>query len=201
MSQSITSEAIPEGGEAALPLAEAAAGVRRAQREIFLRFHRAVLGYCLLASGRDQDKAEDLVQETFVRAFRALPTLRNPQRFSPWLFTIAANVCKSRGSADSARARALALFALEHGLDRPPIEDARERELRIAVVRQVLEQIPDSGTRAVVLRHYGDPPQTTREIARELNMPHGTVTVRLMRFRHAARGPLLLALKEAGLKP
>src|ERR1700682_3193256 len=92
--------AVEAAGESDLVRA-AASGGRSAWRALFDRHHRAVLGYCLLACGRDRERALDLTQEHFLRALRGLPQLAEPERFRGWLFSIAANLC--RGLSREAR--------------------------------------------------------------------------------------------------
>src|SRR5829696_9494722 len=66
------------------------AGDEEAFRLIFDRYSRPVLGFIFDMVG-DRSLAEDLAQETFVRAFRGLSTLREETKLSTWLFGIARN--------------------------------------------------------------------------------------------------------------
>jgi RNA polymerase sigma-70 factor, ECF subfamily len=172
-------------------------GQRAASRQLFDRFQKGVMGYCLLSANGDREKAKDLLQETFARAFRSLDGLAEPERFQGWLFTIAANVCRSEGEKQQRHRKALDALALEREADLPP-EDPAGRERRIALVQKVLADVPDPTLRQIVNLRYGEPEHTTRAIAAELGIPHGTVTVKLMRFRDAARRELCrLLLEEA----
>lgn len=158
-------------------------GDRAAASALFERYHEGVMAYCLLSTKGDRAAALDLVQETFGRAFRSLARLEDASAFKGWLFTIAANVCRSRGAADRRARQLTEMAALELAgaggfSDEAPVE----RERRIAAVREVIEAFPEAGYRALARAHYveGEP---TRAIAERLAMPHGTVTVKLMRFR------------------
>lgn len=137
----------------------------------------------------------DLTQETFTRVFSRLDTLRDPDRFTGWLFAIAANVCRTQLSR-AGRARELVdAFALEQ--DRHvQADDARARERRIALVQRLLAKIEDRTLRKIVNLKYAEPEHTTRQIAAQLDIPHGTVTVKLSRFRAAVRRDLARALLE-----
>jgi len=188
------------------PQRDEAGDVRAAQRgdpaalrALFDRHHRAVLGYCLLATGRDRDRAVDLLQETFCRAFQGLGGLAAPERFRGWLFSIAANVCRTRGAQDERRRRVLDAVQLEQDPDAAVPDDPAEREGRIAAVQRVISHLPDPKLRQIVQLKYCEPEHTTREIAEMLAIPHGTVTVRLMRFRAAIRRELCRALLEEGV--
>ena len=70
----------------------AQAGDREAFRPIYDRYARPLLQFIFDMVGQ-RDMAEDLLQETFVRAYRHLDHLREPARISTWLFGIARNVC------------------------------------------------------------------------------------------------------------
>jgi RNA polymerase sigma-70 factor (ECF subfamily) len=185
--------AVEAAGEAELVRA-AASGGRSAWRALFDRHHRGVLGYCLLACGRDRERALDLTQETFLRALRGLPQLAEPERFRGWLFSIAANLCRGL-SREARRQEILALAELDLEAA-PQAGEAERREARIAAVRRLLAGIADPELRQVVTLKYGEPEHTTREIAVRLGIPHGTVTSRLVRFRAAVRRDLIRALLE-----
>jgi RNA polymerase sigma-70 factor, ECF subfamily len=68
-------------------------GDEEAFRQIFERFARPVMSFLYDMVGR-RELAEDLAQETFVRAYRSLKTLRDPAKLSTWLFGIARNVAR-----------------------------------------------------------------------------------------------------------
>jgi len=196
------STALHLGAAVLAPSPDDAAAVRAAQdgnraalRALFERHQRAVFGYCLVAARRDRDRALDLMQETFSRAFRALDTIAEPERFRRWLFTIAANVCRTSAVQEERRDRVLQALQLEQAADgEGEPSEAAQREERIATVRRVLTHVSDQRLREIVQLKYGDPEHTTRQIAEKLSLPHGTVTVKLMRFRSAIRRELCRAL-------
>jgi RNA polymerase sigma-70 factor (ECF subfamily) len=171
------------------------AGDQRALRALFDRFQRRVFAQCLIASKGDRDAALDLTQETFVRAFRSLESLDAPEKLGGWLASIAANLCRTRGAQDLKRREVLSGYALEQ--DAPAPSDAAGREERIATVRRVLEKVEDPLLQQIVQLKYGEPEHTTRAIAAKLAIPHGTVTVKLMRFRAAIKRDLVRALVES----
>jgi RNA polymerase sigma-70 factor, ECF subfamily len=61
-------------------------------RELFRRYHPRVVSWCCRVT-RDPERALDLAQEVFLRAFRRLHTFRGDSRFSTWLYVIARNHC------------------------------------------------------------------------------------------------------------
>ena len=168
-------------------------GERTAARALFDRCHRRVMGYCLRCANADRERALDWTQEVFARVFRSVDTLADPERFDGWLFTIAANVCRTHGVREARRKEALQRFVLEMEA-RPPPDDPSERERRITAVREVLANIEDNTLRKIVTLKYTDPEHTTRQIAAQLGMPYGTVTVKLMRFRASRKQELARVL-------
>jgi RNA polymerase sigma-70 factor (ECF subfamily) len=98
-------EARPAQGVADANLAaRARQGEAAAFEELYARYRDQVYGLCLNLMG-DRDDAQDLLQETFLRAYRALPRFRGASRFGTWLFRIAVNACndamrKRRQAAD-----------------------------------------------------------------------------------------------------
>src|SRR5215813_15549864 len=61
--------------------------------ELFLRWERPIYALAYRTIGREED-ARDVCQETFLRAFRALPAFRGQAKFSSWLYRIALNLCR-----------------------------------------------------------------------------------------------------------
>lgn len=176
-----------------LPIRAARQGDPRATRELFDRHVGLVMSYCIVAAKRDRDRARDLAQETFIRAFRSLDMLEDDARFRPWLMAIAKNVCRTHAKLEARDRRLLAEVAIE--LELSP-EGREEEQERIALVRSVLDVLPDDELKQIVLLKYTEPEHTTRQIAERLQIPHGTVTVKLMRFRAMIKKRILRALIE-----
>jgi RNA polymerase sigma-70 factor, ECF subfamily len=150
------------------------------QKERVFRVALSVLG-----PGRESE-AEDVAQEAFVRAFRALPGFRGESRLSTWVHRLAFNLAVDHrraagrrpigsGGGDEVMAR---LPARDPGSD--PYRASRDAERRRAV-RAALDGLPDE-PRAVLHLHYwlGC---TVREIGDLLDLPPGTVKSHLHRGR------------------
>jgi RNA polymerase sigma-70 factor (ECF subfamily) len=80
-------------------VARARHGEEAAFDQLYVRYRDRMYTLCLNLCG-DGEQAKDLLQETFVRAWRGLPKFREQSRFATWLFRIAVNVCR-----DAARTR------------------------------------------------------------------------------------------------
>src|ERR671939_932697 len=79
---------------------------RLAEEELYRRYRGAVVRLVSSFTELDFDEVDDVVQEAFVRAFRALSGLKDRERFSAWLFTIARNRARSYLSARSTHEKA-----------------------------------------------------------------------------------------------
>ena len=114
-------------------------GDHEAFRLLFERYARPVMSFALNQVGR-HDVAEEVTQETFVRAYSHLQDLRDEQRFSTWLFGIARNVAREwlRTGARAAFASSLDAESFPEELpttDLSPADDYSEKELSAAVLR------------------------------------------------------------------
>jgi RNA polymerase sigma-70 factor, ECF subfamily len=121
---------------------------------------------------RDADAAEDIAQEGFLAAMRALDRFDRRRPFRPWLHRIVVN-----RAIDHARARALRREVGEEAIAEPAATDPRaalDPDLFAALAALDPEQ-----RAAVVLRYLLD--YTPGEIARMLELPRGTVNSRLRR--------------------
>ena len=145
---------------------DAAAFVRRFQRRVY------GLAWTIL---RDDDLADDVAQETFVRAWRHAGGY-DPRRgrVAAWVLTIARNL-----AIDRARTRRLApadpdvVAAAVDVSGRDAMPDVGERDR----VRQALSALPDEQRRALVLAVYAG--RTAREISEMDGVPLGTVKTRI----------------------
>jgi RNA polymerase sigma-70 factor (ECF subfamily) len=111
-----------------------------------LRFARGVL--------HNPDDAEDIVQETFVRLYRALPRYEERQRFESWLFHILGNCCRTANKA--ARRYNVTHIDDERALNRLAAPDTLTTRFEHDwgdQVRQALAEVPDYN-REIFLLHY-----------------------------------------------
>jgi RNA polymerase sigma-70 factor (ECF subfamily) len=171
----------PEPEDRELVLA-ARSGSRRAFGTLVRRHQRRVfaLGVRLLGTTHD---ADDLVQETFLRAWRALDRLDPERPVIPWLLRIATNRAMTMLAARGRRATEPLDEALPAGGPRPD-EDAQRAELR-ANVRRALAELPEE--QRIVLSLRAGEGLSYLEIAALLDVPVGTVMSRLARAREAMR--------------
>ncbi|RZI90355.1 MAG: RNA polymerase sigma factor RpoE [Variovorax sp.] len=145
---------------------------------------------------RDVDLVEDIAQETFIRAYRALHQFRGDAQFYTWLYRIAVNTAK-KALVDMKRDPTISESALRPGSDdddetyRPgnePISDETPETVLAAneiarVVEAAMEALPAELRQAVTLREIEG--LSYEEIAEVMNCPIGTVRSRIFRAREA----------------
>ncbi len=163
--------------------------VERYQADVFSTAVRIV---------RRPEDAEDVTQDTFLRAFRALKRYDPARPFGAWLFTIATRLCIDFHRRN--RAKTISLTQPEEGSaeeertidlvdpgDRPD-EETEKSELARRLEALVMELPPDARA-AILLRHQHD--MAYEDIARALNAPLGTIKARIHRARIALKEKLL----------
>ena len=136
-----------------------------------------VLGVCRLYA-RDRDHAEDLYQETWLKAYEKARTYRGTGSFRAWLGRLARNVCVSDYRSRTSAARSLELYAGEHAIDDPASRqhDPLEERERAALQRTILDAIDDLPRRegqALTLRLIDE--KSPREVARIMRVSPATV--------------------------
>ncbi len=147
---------------------------------------------------QDFHYAEEIMQDTFLRAYKKLPTLKNPNQFAGWLYVIANRLC-----IDWMRSQKSVMQSLED----TPIEEIEESsythhisEQRMTerteryheLVKKLLEKLPEN-ERAVVTLFYLDE-MSTKEISKFVGVSVNTITSRLHRARKRLQtdhGPLV----------
>jgi RNA polymerase sigma-70 factor (ECF subfamily) len=150
--------------------------------QLILRWERPIYALAYRVIGREED-ARDVCQETFLRAFRALPGFKGQAKFSSWLYRIALNLCRDW----IRRQRRAPVMQMPEDMD--PLEMASEvgptesiedlvarRELS-AVVESAMALLPEEQRTAIVLKEYHG--MTFQEIADLQGCPLSTVKTRL----------------------
>ncbi len=171
-------------------------GDQKAFQVLFGKYSHRV--YRMVSSwAADCDEADDLVQVTFVRAFRSLESYRGDAAFSTWLTRIAFNVCHSHAQAQKTeREKAEAVAGREEFACFPwtlretctPEQEVLLKEQR-ALVQKSIRALPVHYRNAMWLRYVQD--RSYREIGRELAIPMGTVKTLLCRGRRRLKGEFL----------
>nr|WP_240359892.1 sigma-70 family RNA polymerase sigma factor [Pyxidicoccus trucidator] len=169
----------------------AARGEASAYSELYRRSRpmvaRLVAGFAPL----DPDEVEDVIQETFVRAFRALPRLKEVGAFEAWLLSIARNRARTRLERKSSTRRLEDDVADPEPETVPHIPEALQLERDIEVVRRLIDELPEGEEKRTVHLFYIEGELSAREIAEKLGVGKSAVTMRLERFRSRIKRELL----------
>lgn len=180
-------------------LVEEALAGKEAAYDRLVRKYREPLGRHVGRMVRDKKVVDDLVQESFIKAFTSLASYSTEYAFSTWLYRIATN-----HTIDYLRKKKLATISI----DRPPgREEGDERAYELpdstyrpdrhiladqqrALIHEAIEQLPEKYHRVIVMRHQQE--MSYEEIAEALDLPIGTVKAHIFR----ARAQLYKALRD-----
>lgn len=186
--------------------------VERAQRgdkqafELLVVKYQRKLGRLLSRFIRDSAEVEDVSQEAFIKAYRALPSFRGDSAFYTWLYRIGINTAKNYLVAMGRRAPTTTEFDSEEAEnfdDGDQLRDLNTPEAELmtkqiaATVNQTMEELPEELRTAITLREIEG--MSYEDIAAVMNCPIGTVRSRIFRAREtiAARlRPLLGTSKD-----
>ncbi len=160
-------------------------------RALYRRFRPGVLRLLDGFGGLDQDDREDIVQETFTRAFRGVANLKAPEAFEGWLYTIARNRALTSRERKSRLDRVQSDLAQETESAAPPVPQAFHAEIDGAVVRELIASLPEGPEKQTVTMFYIEGQLSAREIAEKLGVGKSAVTMRLERFRAKVKKKVL----------
>lgn len=139
------------------------------------RIHR--LAYRYFTS---HDEAMEITQKTFIKAYKRLHSLDNAEKFAPWIYRIANNLCldetRRAGRRKSTRLEAVTTERIANSLAANPEHHLQHNELGL-LLQQALEKLPPEQRIVVILKEYEE--LTFREIAEVLEEPENTVKSRM----------------------
>ena len=162
--------------------ARVAAGDHEAFEGIVRRWQRPLVGlawrFC-----RDRAMAEDMAQEAFLKAFKAIRTFRGDSAFSTWLIAIALNTYRSRLRAEGPPL--LAIDAADAPGQDPRLVQGLQDEQRAESVRRAVLALPPRYRDAIVVYYFEE--RDLAEAARVLGVAEGTLKARLHRGRALLR--------------
>ena len=166
----------------------ALAGDEAAYQALMEKYRRALYHH-IARMVRHKQEVDDLVQESFIKAFSALESYSSQFAFSTWLYKIATN-----HTIDYLRKRKLKTFSIDKPIqtkegemeyelpdltyrpDRHIVEDQRR-----ALIQDAIDALPPKYHRVIVMRHQQE--KSYQEIADELDLPLGTVKAHIFRAR------------------
>ena len=172
-------------------VARAQQGDRQAFNLLVVKYQRK-LSRLLSRFIRDQAEVEDVTQEAFIKAYRALPAFRGDSAFYTWLYRIGINTAKNylmalgRRAPTSTEVEAEDAEGLEEGEQLRDINTPESVLLSNEIaetVNSTIEQLPEELRQAIQMREIEG--MSYEEIAQAMNCPIGTVRSRIFRAREA----------------
>jgi RNA polymerase sigma-70 factor (ECF subfamily) len=150
--------------------------------QLVLRWERPIFALAYRVIGREEE-ARDVVQETFLRAFRGIGNFRGQAKFSSWVYRIALNLCRDW----IRRERRAPILPTPEGVDvielaaeQGPVESIEDLVARndiSKVVADLMTRLPEEQRTAIILKEYHG--MTFQEIADLQGVPLSTVKTRL----------------------
>lgn len=180
--------------------AELVERVRRGDKRAFdllvLKYQRKIMRL-LSRMIREPGEVEDVAQEAFIKAYRALPQFRGDSAFYTWLYRIAINTARNWQAANGRRPSAPSIIETEDGETFSQIDnltDISTPESMMAsrqiadTVNAAIDALPEELRTAIVLREIEG--MSYEDIAQSMDCPIGTVRSRIFRAREAIAAQL-----------
>ena len=185
-------------------LSQARAGSAEAFRLIVEAYHERLFRV-ILRIVHSRSDAEEVVQETFLKAFRSLHRFQEDSSLYTWLYRIAVNAAVDLSKKEQRRRHrslnddeSFAEAASQPDFDAGPVARTEQEELR-GMVRDGIQALPERYRVILVMREYGG--HSYEELGEVLGLPKGTVESRLFRARAKLKAWLEERWADAGLDP
>jgi RNA polymerase sigma-70 factor (ECF subfamily) len=170
-------------------------GDQRAYDALLKRYQHGIYNM-IYQMVKNKEETEDLVQETFIKAFHSLDSYNDQYAFSTWLYKIAFNNC-----IDSIRKKKLRTLSIDKPISLREGEVHHQLPAQIPgpegkflfierkkMIQQAIASLPERYRRVIILRHQED--RSYEEISEILNIPLGTVKARIFRAREMLKKKL-----------
>ncbi len=171
-------------------------GDKRAFDLLVLKYQRKIMRL-LSRMIRDPAEVEDVAQEAFIKAYRAIAQFRGDSAFYTWLYRIAINTARNWQASNSRRPSSPNVIETQDGETFSQIDNltdistpesvAASREI-VETVNQAIGALPEDLRTAIVLREIEG--MSYEDIAQTMNCPIGTVRSRIFRAREAIAAQL-----------
>lgn len=167
-------------------------GEEDAYKELVTRYQEKLTRYALRFTA--EDEANDIVQESFIKAHKNIESFDTSRRFSPWIYRITRNTALSHIDRPAVRDTVTLDPDTENALmlddEKSALEQWLQKELRLHV-REAIEALPDNYAEVIYLRYIDD--LSYQEISEIIDKPVNTVGTLI---RRAKKKMLTILLEE-----
>jgi len=118
----------------------------KAQYKLYKLYSKSMYNLALRMTG-NQNEAEDILQDAFIKAFREVRKLKNEKAFGGWLRRIVVNLC-----VDSTRKKKLVFVEVEKLKDQHDEEDGVEESMDPGLIHTMIKKLPDGAREILVMR-------------------------------------------------
>ncbi len=180
------------------------AGDKQAFDLLVIKYQRKIMRL-LSRMIRDPAEIEDVAQEAFIKAYRALPQFRGESAFYTWLYRIAINTARNWLASNKRAPSTPSAFENEEGEtfnESDVLTDGSNPESEMAsrqiaeTVNKAINDLPEELRNAIVMREIDG--MSYEDIAQSMNCPIGTVRSRIFRAREAIATRLRPLLGDTG---
>lgn len=197
LAQALAADGVPAGAAAAREserqvIEACQRGEREAFDQLVVRYQRNIYLLCYRYVNNHED-ANDLTQEVFLRAWRAIGRFKGRSAFSTWLYRIGVNACLNFRAARKPPAQELPETLADSGMG---AVQRVEKAQRARQVREAVARLPEKQRATLILKIYHE--LTHQEVAQILGSTVGTVKANLF---HALGNLRKLVAAEEGVKP
>jgi RNA polymerase sigma-70 factor (ECF subfamily) len=159
--------------------------------ELISRYKRLIYSVAYKFTS-DNEEADDMAQDTFIKIYRSLSKYNDQYKFSTWCVKVATNVC-----LDHVRRRKLNYVSLEEiesftGTDTDSPEESYLRKEKYQVLQDAIDSLPEIYKAPIVMYHQKG--MSYKEIAEDLGKPMSIIKNRIFRARHTLRDNLTTAV-------
>jgi RNA polymerase sigma-70 factor (ECF subfamily) len=148
-------------------------GDRNAFQQVYTRYGKKLLSFMYRMLNRDREKAEDFLQDIFMKIIERPEQFDSTKKFSTWVYTVATNLCRNEIRNNATRARLVEEsgedFSYVYHTEHPHID---HKQLKIEL-QQIYAELNERERAVFVLRFQHELP--VKEIAAILSCPEGTV--------------------------
>ena len=153
---------------------------KRAFDTLYARYATPLYRYLYRMLWKNQEMAEDIVQDTFIRVLQAAERFEEGRKFRPWLYSIGHNLVKNEYRRKAVRGESIA-YGEDMAWEMPTLDDEYDREQWRKAVSQALEGLSEAHKSVFVLRY--EQHLELNDIAEILEVPLGTVKSRLFHLQ------------------